>query len=1000
MTILKRWLKRLIKTSLLLLLSLIPLSFFLLGTHTGLNVDLFIIKKISGNALTIQKTQGSVLNKLSLANINYKTKELSVNVKQFNASLSLIKSLTQGLTLRDVYLNDVKINLNNTTSSSSHNDTQSLLSSLKTGYINQTFSPPIILNQSLNALKKLRFNLDNVTIKNLNFQSSTQQHLLHSLRLSSIADGKKISIKSASARMDEQTIELHGTLDLLNHLTTNMTLVSQGKININSTLVGNETHHEWRTKLTKPFNASLNIDFKKDNTFQGALSIKKGFWPLQGAKQISIPNVSLTLEGTPSHYTVEGTGQLQATHYPQLNVSMAAQGSQNQLRLQRMTLLDGQAFVNIKGLFAWAPFLTWQTTVNVTEFLTSSYIPSLPGKLNANFDSHGSLKKATLNTLSQLKVYGTLLNKPLVIEGLLNTEKNIRYALITLGENRLKLHGKNTLPVNIDINFPSLNELHPALSHVHAALTGQGTFAQKSNMTLKLSAGHLQLESAPPLHFKGADLLMTNNTNDATLSGSLHVSTEKKCLFNGKLPRFNPSSLTSQTIDAQLSCYLKDINEIDSFIADLSNSHGELTGNAFVKGLLFSPDVSIDVRLKHGQTLIKALNAQLNNIHLSLTGKPKHYLLSGSAKSGAGILNISGNASLTPSHFASQLSLKGHNVTLLNTDEYKINASPNVTLKFGNKTLLINGAIHIDDAKLNPHDFSSTIELPDDVIVLGNTHQRSSVLNIGYQLNLDLGNDTHLSLEGLKGSLKGMLELDAPIHQLTKATGMLSIRDGTYKAYGQNLNIKQGKLVYAGGPLNNPAMFIQASRTFKLATPYTPNLNQTEGGFSDDMTVGLNITGRLKMPKVTLFSNPSNQSQADILSFLLLGKPLSQSNDFHDDSVENGSQILISALSALNLKGGARGAQLTEQLKHAFGLDNLGIETQRTYNSDTDSVTENTALALSKSLSSKLSLHYSIGLAQGTNILKINYQFSPRWAIQTETNGNTNGVDIIFNYHK
>ncbi len=137
-----------------------------------------------------------------------------------------------------------------------------------------------------------------------------------------------------------------------------------------------------------------------------------------------------------------------------------------------------------------------------------------------------------------------------------------------------------------------------------------------------------------------------------------------------------------------------------------------------------------------------------------------------------------------------------------------------------------------------------------------------------------------------------------------------------------------------------------------------------------------------------------------ILSFLLLGKPLAQSNDLYSDGVENGSHILISALSALNLQGGVHGMQLTEQLKHAFGLDDLGFETQSTYHQDSDIVTENTSLVLGKSLSSKLSMHYSIGLAQGSNLLKIKYQFNPQWAIQTETTTTTSGVDILFNYHK
>ena len=214
------------------------------------------------------------------------------------------------------------------------------------------------------------------------------------------------------------------------------------------------------------------------------------------------------------------------------------------------------------------------------------------------------------------------------------------------------------------------------------------------------------------------------------------------------------------------------------------------------------------------------------------------------------------------------------------------------------------------------------------------------------------------------------------------------------------MTISQGKFIYAGGPLNNPGIFLQASRSFTTNNQYSTDLAQGLSTDGNKITVGLIIRGRLKSPKSHLFSIPSSRSQSDILSMLILGKPISQASDEGSDSALSSSQLLLSALTKLNLGGGTSGQQLTDQLKHAFGIDELNFESQSHYDSETDTVNENTALVIGKSLSSKLSMHYSVGFSQGTSLLKIKYQFSPRWAIQTETSGNTNGVDLIYNYHK
>src|SRR3546814_3565330 len=46
----------------------------------------------------------------------------------------------------------------------------------------------------------------------------------------------------------------------------------------------------------------------------------------------------------------------------------------------------------------------------------------------------------------------------------------------------------------------------------------------------------------------------------------------------------------------------------------------------------------------------------------------------------------------------------------------------------------------------------------------------------------------------------------------TRARGEINLVDGHYKAYGQDLTIETGKLIFSGGPVTEPALEVRATR--------------------------------------------------------------------------------------------------------------------------------------------------------------------------------------------
>src|SRR5690606_40886814 len=110
------------------------------------------------------------------------------------------------------------------------------------------------------------------------------------------------------------------------------------------------------------------------------------------------------------------------------------------------------------------------------------------------------------------------------------------------------------------------------------------------------------------------------------------------------------------------------------------------------------------------------------------------------------------------------------------------------------------------------------------------------------------------------------------VWQLTNVAGQLTVRErpseptkgsgeirvsGTYKAYGQDLTIQQGSLLYANTPLENPNLRLVATRRV------------------DNVTAGLRVSGNAANPVLAVFSEPE-MGQANALSYLVTGKPIDQ----------------------------------------------------------------------------------------------------------------------------
>lgn len=365
-------------------------------------------------------------------------------------------------------------------------------------------------------------------------------------------------------------------------------------------------------------------------------------------------------------------------------------------------------------------------------------------------------------------------------------------------------------------------------------------------------------------------------------------------------------------------------------------------------------------------------------------------------------LNINAKGSVSP--LRGNVSITGNELKLIDTSEYLIYATPNLVVDFTPDNLAINGEIYIPQGEIKPVSFSESTALTSDAKFVNHKkkYQKITKFNQNINVNLKMGEKVKLNIKGLQGLLKGQINIIADDHLAPIATGTLNVEHGKYEAYGQNLTIEKGELTFNDELIANPHVYIRAVRYFN-------NLNQTFAPSNqlfdfnpdniqtftlpDNLTVGIEVTGRLQATKIHLISIPATLSDADILSMLLLGKPANQAGS-------SGGKLLMTAVSTLDLGKGAKGAALLTQLKDKLGID-IDIQNISTYNKQTNTISDTTALVLGKSLTKRLYLSYNIGLFEDDiNVLTLRYLLNKFFIIQVTSSSVSNGIDFLYTRSK
>ncbi|HSC17237.1 MAG TPA: translocation/assembly module TamB domain-containing protein, partial [Gammaproteobacteria bacterium] len=417
-----------------------------------------------------------------------------------------------------------------------------------------------------------------------------------------------------------------------------------------------------------------------------------------------------------------------------------------------------------------------------------------------------------------------------------------------------------------------------------------------------------------------------------------------------------------------------DVGVLALLSPELEQVAGAIAIDLDVGGTVSEPTLDGRAVFSDGRIDVPRWGLVVDGIEATATSSEGRSLaINATGRAGDGVLTLAGTTELDPeSGWPTQLTLRGDTVRIVQLPDVEVFASPDLRLNVALPVIEATGRVHIPRAAVALDVLPSQAVTPSaDTVVHGTASQaQTRPLQLRTAIEFTLGDDVRYSGLSLDTTVGGELRVTTEPDASTNATGTLRL-DGTYDAYGQELEIEQGQLLFSG-PLDDPGLDVRAVR-----------MPETNGFGSGVTEVGVELTGTLKQPRTRVFSTPA-MSEADALSYLLFGRPVSGSNAAI--GTEETSTLQTAALTL----GLQQALPVVQRFGNTLGLDDLTVQS-----TDTDAG----ALMAGKYLSPRVYIRYSYGLFNRIGGFLLRFQVNERLSIETRS-GEQESMDLFYTIEK
>ena len=433
-----------------------------------------------------------------------------------------------------------------------------------------------------------------------------------------------------------------------------------------------------------------------------------------------------------------------------------------------------------------------------------------------------------------------------------------------------------------------------------------------------------------------------------------------------------------------------DVGLFNPFVNSLDELKAILNGEGVVdlddrSGVMF---VNGKFDLTEGEIITQTDIANVNNLHFDIVSNHDQVTLNGGFNLGEGKGDLKGNIDLRPLYNSGipkgeiNLLLDRATVNLAGFGSAIVDSSFKLLFKESKEDpsaiiTYLKGLIKIPSAKIEVVNVAdSGVALSEDVEVIttkseDETAQKElpqSPSNFLFDMNISVGPYISVSAYGLKSGLVGKLVVNNTTNEdhSLDARGKITLTDGRFRSFGQNLIIRNGEILF-DGLISNPSIKFEAIRD-----PETINDNS-------GVIAGLRVFGTPLKMDLKVFSEPE-MSEAEKLSYLLKGTGLSE--DASSNSAAAASMLLGASLGSAS--------NSMQDLTNAIGLNDFQLESTGSGDSS--------AVQASFYLTKKLKVSYGYGLVDSIMQLKLRYELMKKLYVQY-LNGNEQAVDLFYTFN-
>lgn len=428
-------------------------------------------------------------------------------------------------------------------------------------------------------------------------------------------------------------------------------------------------------------------------------------------------------------------------------------------------------------------------------------------------------------------------------------------------------------------------------------------------------------------------------------------------------PLLGDAPPAARRLEARFTARTGDFALVPILVPEIGSFQGQLNADLLFGGTLAAPTVRGRARFSEGRASLPRQGLRLSDVDLTLTGRGERLELTGSARSGPGTLQWRFALGREAGRWRGAGELRGDRFQAFNSPEAWVLVSPELGLSVDGRELRLDGRVLIPEARLTPRDVSGAVTASPDQVIVHADETQTTVVEESWRLHARVttvfGAGVRFAGFGLSAGIRGEVTALEEPGRPTLGQGELRLENGEYEAYGTRLSIDTGKLIYNGVPITEPALDITAKRVV------------------GDVTVGLNVRGTLREPRLSLFSSPPLR-ETEMLSYLILGRPVNEASTAEQ-------QRLGSAATSLGLAAG--GTLVARSIGRRLGIENVSIESAGD--------PEQAALVLGEYLTPRLYVSYGIGLFEAVNTVHLRYQISSKWTLEAES-GEYSSADFLY----